>query len=278
MRIAAPILLLFTLLPACRAWAQSAAPDRYLVKTGAEYITGYPYMPRDLSDRPKRVKGDLYLGVDALRFRFCSASAQPDPLAAGFAGAVDNSRCHACGARTCMEVRIPYQGMKLLARGRVTSMGGTSEDVQVVSIGISVTSLVAGIATEGATAKWLIGGTAGLGALAFGFHEYTLKRSNYMSIFFAPPSQADLTQPCGGAPPHPASSPSAAPAGAAAATAGSSNPVPAPPAKPASLFADAGGCNMAIFQIFNAHEYWNMSLILNSRTGKTFVAQNAEQK
>ena len=230
------------------------------------------------SARPQQVSGDLYVGVDALRFRFCSPNAQPDPLAEGFAGAVDNARCGGCGTKTCMEVRIPYQGMKLLARGRVTSMGGTSEDVQVVSLGVGVTSLIASIATEGTTAKWLIGGAAGLGAMAFGYHELTLKRSNFMSIFFAPPSQADLTQPCGGSASHPAGSPGATPAGPGAAPAGASKPAETPPAKPVDLFADAGGCNLAIFQIFNSHVYWNMSMILNSRTGKEFVAQNAEKK
>ena len=34
----------------------------------------------------------------------------------------------------------------------------------------------------------------------------------------------------------------------------------------------------AVFQIFNSHNYWNISAILNARTGKEFVAQGAEQK
>ena len=45
-----------------------------------------------------------------------------------------------------------------------------------------------------------------------------------------------------------------------------------------NLFAEASGCNVAVFQIFSSHQYWDISMILNARTGKEFVAQSAEQK
>ena len=154
-----PMVLLVTLVQACPVWAQSLAPEhRYVLKAGAKYITGYPYVPRSSKGQPRHVRGDFYLGIDALRFRFCSANegGSPDPLAEGLAGSVDKSLCEdRCGTKLCQEVRIPYDRMKLLARGRVVGMGGTSEDVQVASAGISIAGLIAGTATGGATQKWL---------------------------------------------------------------------------------------------------------------------------
>jgi hypothetical protein len=278
MRIAVPIVLLLTALEVGEVWPQSLAPDdSYLLKTTAEYITGYPYVPRAADDRPKSVRGDLYVGIDALQFRFCGLGNEghADPLAEGLAAAVDKSRCdRRCGAQSCIEVRIPYAGMKLLARGRVASIGGTSEDLQVASAGLGIAGLVAGIATSGNTEKWLIGTALGMGAVTFGVHEYTLKRANYMSIFFAPAHSAGPASPCAAASATPAGPPAATstPVAAAATPA-----VPQPP-RAVNLFADANGCNVAILRIFNAHQYWNLSMILNARTGKEFVAQNAEQK
>jgi hypothetical protein len=165
--------------------------------------------------------------------------------------------------------------MKLLARGKVATVGGTSEDLQVGSAALGIVGLVASIATGGNTEKWLIGSTIGVGAVGFGFHVITLRRANYMSIFFAPSHPTDPTSACASG-----SSLSAAaiPAQPATSSAEAKNPAVPPPPRALNLFADANGCNLAIFQIFNGHQYWNMSMILNARTGKEFVSQNAEQK
>ncbi len=113
--------------------------------------------------------------------------------------------------------------------------------------------------------------------MGFAIHEYALKRANFMSIFFTPSDQADPSLPCTSA--HPPSGPPAkAPPPQPAPDAKGPKKPDEPPAKPASLFNDANGCNVALFQIFNSHQYWDLSMILNSRTGKEFVAQNAEQK
>jgi hypothetical protein len=282
MRMPMPIVLLVMLVQAGQVWAQSLAPDnRYVLKAGAQYIAGYPYVPRTSKDEPRHARGDLYLGIDALRFRFCSENGggPPNPLAEGLTGSVDKALCEDhCGPKSCQEVHIPYERMKLLARGRVVGMGGTSEDVQVASAGLSIAGLIAGIGTGGSAQKWLIGATIGAAAVGFGAHVYALKRANYISIFFAPADQTDSTLPC--------RSPSASPAGAhgeesaAAGGAGkeSSKPAEAQPPRPINLFADANGCNVAIFKLFNSHKYWDTSMILNARTGKEFVAQGAEQK
>jgi hypothetical protein len=282
MRIAVPIMLLITALGACEVWPQSLPPDnRYVLKTGARYISGYPYVPRTGEDRPKSIQGDLYLGINALQFRFCSLNndGQPDPLAEGVAESVDKSHCEGrCGAQSCMEVRIPYSGMRLLARGRVATVGGTSEDLQVGSAALGIVGLVASIATGGNTEKWLIGSTIGVGAVGFGFHVLALRRANYMSIFFAPSHPTDPTSPCAGGSSLSAAPAAATPAQPAATGADARNPAVPPPPRALNLFADASGCNVAIFQIFNGHQYWNMSMILNARTGKEFISQNAEQK
>jgi len=280
MRIPMPMVLLVTLAQAGPVWAQSLAPEnRYVLKAGAEYIAGYPYVPRTSKDEPKHVRGDFYLGIDALRFRFCSENqgGPPDPFAEGLTGSVDKSLCEdRCGPKSCQEVRIPYERMKLLARGRVVGMGGTSEDVQVASAGLSIAGLIAGISTGGAAQKWLIGATIGAAAVGFGLHVSALKRANYMSIFFTPAHQADSMLPCRSTPSPPAGAPSAE--SPAAGAAGKESKKPAEGQSPANLFADANGCNVAVFQIFNSHQYWNISMILNARTGKEFVAQNSEQK
>lgn len=282
MRIPMPMVMLVTLVQACPVWAQSLAPDnRYVLKAGAEYMTGYPYVPRTSRDQPRHVRGDFYLGIDSLRFRFCSENqgGPPDPLAEGLTGSLDKSLCEdRCGPKSCQEVRIPYERMKLLARGRVVGMGGTSEDVQVASAGIGIAGLIAGIGTGGAAQKWLIGATVGAAAVGFGIHEVALKRANFISIFFTPAHQTDSTLPCRSTPSPPAGAPNAETAAAGAAGKESKKPPEAQPPRPMNLFADANGCNVAVFQIFNSHKYWDISMILNARTGKEFVAQNAEQK
>ncbi len=281
MRKSMPMILLLTLMQTSPLWAQSPATDnRYVLKAGAEYIAGYPFVPRNSKDQPRRVRGDLYLGIDALRFRFCSPNdgGPPDPFAEGVAGPVDKSLCEdRCGTKLCQEVRIPYARMKLLARGRVVGMGGTSEDVQVASAGIGIAGLIAGIGTGGAAEKWLIGATVGAAAVGFGIHEYELKRANFMSIYFTPVQQTDSTLPCGGTSPPPAA-PGSEPAVGGPSGKETKKLTDSQPPKPLNLFADANGCNVALFQLFSSHQYWDISMILNARTGKEFVAQSAEQK
>jgi hypothetical protein len=195
------------------------------------------------------------------------------------AGSVDKGLCEEhCGPKLCQEVRIPYDRMKLLARGRVVGMGGTSEDTQVASAGIGVAGLVAGIAAGGAAEKWLIGAAIGAVAVAFGVHEIALKRANFISLFFAPAHQSDPTLSCLSPSSPPAGPPSAEAAASGANGKEAKKPAEAPPPRPMNFYADANGCNVALFQIFNSHQYWDISMILNARTGKQFVSQAAEQK
>ena len=168
--------------------------------------------------------------------------------------------------------------MKLLARGRVVGMGGTSEDTQVASAGIGVAGLVAGIAAGGTAEKWLIGAAIGGVAVAFGAHELALKRANFITIFFTPTNQTDSTLPCRNASSPPAGAAGAESAAAEAAGKESKKTSEAPPPRPINFYAEASGCNVAVLQIFSSHAYWDISMILNSRTGKEFVAQSAEQK
>jgi len=276
------MVLLITLMAACTMWAQSVAPDnRYVLKAGAGYIAGYPYVPRTSKGEPRHAKGDIYVGIDALRFRFCAERQDggPDPFAEGLTGPADKSRCGGlCGTNLCQEVHIPYDRMKLLSRGRAVGMGGTSEDIQVASAGLGIAGLIGGISTGGVLQKGLIGATIGAAAVGFGIHEYSLKRANYMSIFFTPAHQTDSTLPCRSTNPPLAGAPSADSPAAGAAGKESKKPADSPPSGPPNLFAEAKGCDVAVFQIFNSHQYWNISMILNARTGKQFVSQGAELK
>ena len=36
-------------------------------------------------------------------------------------------------------------------------------------------------------------------------------------------------------------------------------------------------CKVAVFQIIDSHDYWNTSVFLNAKTGKTFVSEAAEK-
>jgi hypothetical protein len=282
MRLRMPMVLLITLMMAGTVRAQSVAPEnRYVLKAGAGYITGYPYVPRTAKGEPRHAKGDIYIGIDALHFRFCAESQDggPDPFAEGLASPADKTGCGGlCGGNLCQEVRIPYDRMKLLSRGRAVGMGGTSEDIQVASAGLGIAGLIGGISTGGTLQKGLIGATIGAAAVGFGIHEYSLKRANYMTIFFAPAHQTDPTLPCHGASAPPAAAPSADSSAGGAAGKEPQKPPASPPPGPLNPFADAKGCDVAIFQIFNSHQYWNISMILNARTGKEFVSQGAELK
>jgi hypothetical protein len=256
--------------------AQSPAPEsRYVLRADAKFLSGYPFVPRNAKGDPIRVRGVLYAGFESLHFRYCSENQDEttDPAAGGVALTVDSSLCeNHCGPKLCRDVRVPYPRMKLLSRGRVVGMGGTSEDIQVASAGLGIAGLIGGITTGGTVQKGLIAATIGAAGVGFGIHEYELKRANFMTIFFAPHDQSDPTLPCTGAPPPP---PAAAPAWGP-----DGKPLPGAvvPPKPTGFFTDANGCDVAIFQIFSSHRYWDLSMILNSRTGKDFVAQNAEKK
>jgi hypothetical protein len=270
--------LLVTLIPACalaqdgRAGAQSGG--RCLLRAGARYITGYPYVPDAGDGHPKQASGHLL--VDTRGIAFCSDRLQPGgwPLASGMPSACDKKQC---GQKNELEP-IPYENISLLARGRTGTVGGVLSEIAAVAMPVvSLATLVASITTTGATRNWLIGGTLGSAGLAVGIHEILLHRGNYIAVFFGPHKVNEgQDTPCESTPPnagassaHPPPQASGGPAGKAAAST---------PAKTPDLFRAARGCDLAIFQLFNPHDYWNVSTILNARTGEEFVAESAEQK
>lgn len=247
---------------------------RCLLTVGAKYITGYPYVPEGDDGRPKQATGRLL--VDTRGVAFCSDHLQPGgwPISLG--------SLSACGKTECGEKAelkpIPYENISLLARGRTGASSGVLTEVGTVAVPIvSLASLVASITTTGSARNWLIGATLGSAGLAIGMHEILLHRGNYIAVFFGPHEMNESqATPCenaprkaGGSNAHPPSDASGQPAAKAAVSV---------PAKSPDLFQAAQGCDLAVFQLFNPHQYWNVSMILSARTGREFVAESAEQK
>lgn len=248
---------------------------RCLLTVGAKYITGYPYVPEGDDGRPKQATGRLL--VDTRGVAFCSDHLQPGgwPISLG--------SLSACGKTECGEKAelkpIPYENISLLARGRTGASSGVLTEVGTVAVPIvSLASLVASITTTGSARNWLIGATLGSAGIAVGMREFLLHRGNYIAVFFGP-HEVNETQatPCesatrkagGSNATHPPSQPSGQPAAKAAASVSAKSP---------DLFQPARGCDLAVFQLFNPHQYWNVSMILNARTGREFVSESAEQK
>lgn len=270
------ILVLF--LPCC-AWAQTTGGSvqsarRCLLSVGAKYMTGYPYVPEGSDGRPKEVSGRLL--VDTRGVSFCADHLEPGgwPIVLGPLSACSKT---ACGEKVELKP-IPYENISLLARGRTGATGGVLAEVGTVAVPIvSLAGLVASITTTGSTRNWLIGATLGSAGLAVGMREILLHRGNYIAVFFGSRevNETDAT-PCenaqrntGGSNARPPSKTSGQASGKTAAS--------APPKTP-NLFQAARGCDLAVFQLFNPHQYWNVSMILNARTGREFVAESAEQK
>jgi len=231
-------------------------------------------MPQAGDGRPKKARGRLL--VDTLGIAFCSGQLQSLgwPVGSG-----PDSVCHEPSCAQGGELRpIPYENISLLARGRITEAGGVLSEMGDVAVPVvSFATLVASITTTGATRNWLIGATLGSAGLAVGLHELLVHRGNYVAVFFDPSKlNKSKDTPCEAEPPnagrsdgHQLSHPPGGPAGKSTGS---------PASKAPNLFLATQGCDLAVFQISSPHDYWDLSMILNARTGQEFVSEAAEQK
>lgn len=244
---------------------------RCLFNVGAKYVAGYPYVPQRTDGRPKQASGRLL--VDTRGIAFCSNHLQAGgwPMPSVPPPACEDPACAQQGELS----PIPYENISVLARGRTAAAGGLLQGVAAVAAPVvSLAALIASITTTGATRDWLLGGTLGSAGLAVGMRQLLIRRGNYIAVFFGP-RKLDDTQdsPCDNAQTkravsnHPTQPPRP----------GVKSAVATPPKAP-DLFYAARGCDVAIFQLFNPHDYWNISMILSARTGREFVAESAEQK
>jgi hypothetical protein len=273
------LLMLMILVPAGASGKAAKTPSESasgcLLSAGARYVAGYPFMPGK-NGQPKQVRGRLL--VDTGGIAFCSdylATTAGWPLASAAPSTCDKVSCRMNELNP-----IPYENISLLARGRITESGGMLPTIADVAIpAVSLASLVASITTTGATRDWLIGGTLGTAGLAVALHELLVRRGSYIALFFSP-RKANESQntPCESTEQNSRGSsrqgqkPTKPPGGLAA------KGTSPPPAKAPDLFGAARGCDLAVFQLFNPHDYWNVSTILNARTGLEFVSEAAEQK
>jgi hypothetical protein len=168
---------------------------------------------------------------------------------------------------------VKYDDIKVLARGQVQNM---SQDISgalqgVVAIG-SVSGLVTALGSSwGSGAKIAVVATAGTVALIAAGAYLDRRTNNYIAIFYNPVTPASELS--------------------------TTRQVERSTQQTRELTSDKDTfsiirketttqtprdelfckCDVAVFQIIDPHDYWNISMFLNAKTGKTFVSQAAEK-
>jgi len=159
--------------------------------------------------------------------------------------------------------RMDYGQMRLLARGQVQNMSSASgTDIQ----------FVAGIGSiAGAAAIETTAGYIGLGTVAGTSIAYYLSRRthNYITVFVRVADNAEKPKAIAGK------------ADVDPKKMHGEFSVTMPKADdPSDQFSDCAWpqqCEFASFQVIDPHAYWNTSMLLNARTGATFVAEGTEK-
>jgi hypothetical protein len=221
------------------------------------------------SKRQFRVRGRLVLGPDGFFFAFnpqgaspvASSSAQFQLLSCS-APALPAEAVKACHKDPARKVlKVPYQQLIELSRARASSGDLLTATTVYASTAVGVLSTVVG-AFSRTHAKELYGGITA-GTLALGYYFLVSRpRSgdNYIALFVC----AHDEEPC------------------SLNEASRSNPasVESEPSKTTvkngadELFKKG---DVLMFKIPNSHDYYNISMILSARTGKTFVSETSEK-
>ena len=286
MRVVALIAVLATVVQLAGRYTWAQKPDAGTpLEARARYVAGYPNFPREKKGGSKGARGYLYLEKDSLRFTFCSEKeppgAGPKQAREAVSSEVTKPWCQRlrCGEKRCLEEDIPYGKIKLLARGKVTSTP-ISGHTSLITTWISIVTLMGSITTSGTARNWLIGSSVGAGMLLFVSYVRSHRRGNYISIFFCPPTGQCHGNPSSAVNPvaQSANLPVTKPASATAGPPAGKGPNASASNDGDNLFKGAKGCHVAIFKIPSAHDYWNISMILNATTGLEFVSQGAERK
>lgn len=261
------------------------ADCKHPLDPSAVYCAEGKYWAGTVSGIPSRVErqqGELFLRKDKLEFVFPSGK-HPTSL----------KTCKFSPALTCLY--IPYGKMTLLSRARlgtkrVTGIVGNYFAVFGVGAAVAASILKATVTTTRSTVTntptgsstitaedtrpivpsiLAIGGAATVVGLIFYFRTKRLKTQNYIAVFYSSRSGNNAKM----------SSSSRATASALLLQSPQSviNQTTTVGASP-DLFESAKGSDVAIFRLPNSHDYWNVSMILNSRTGKEFVSETAEKK
>ncbi len=165
-------------------------------------------------------------------------------------------------------IQIPYRSINVLSRAKYPTAELTSISTAYAAAGGAVLTALLG-AVHNTHAKELAGGiTAGsLVLYYYSFVAKPLREDNYIAVFVCKEVQQSCEK-------QPAASQSSA--NQSGSKIGLVNINQAPPAKPSSdeLFAQG---DVITFRIPNKHDYYNISMILNGETGKTFVSETAEK-
>lgn len=242
--------------------------------------------------RPQlQVKGRLALSPDGVIFAFKTAGASPVAVSGAH---FELWRCggerlpagvrSACGNGAGMQaLKIPYGQLIELSRAKVAATDLASATAVYASTSVGVLSTVVGAFSK-AHAKALYGGITA-GTLALGYYFLVSRPrvgDHYIALFICPSDMKSCSPDAG-------MSTTAGPAtkaGATAAAGAENKSVPAatkPKATQAVAPAAASASDelfkrgdLMMFKIPNSHDYYNISMILSAKTGKTFVPETAE--
>ncbi|HET9183804.1 MAG TPA: hypothetical protein VFP59_16860 [Candidatus Angelobacter sp.] len=242
--------------------------------------------------RPQlQVKGRLALSPEGLIFVFNSHGSSP---VAGSGAHFEITRCGgpdlpasvrtACGSGAGRQaLRIPYSQLIELSRARVAPTDLAAATTAYASAAAGILSTVVGVFSR-AHAKELYGGITA-GTLALGYY-FLISRpragDHYIALFICPPNMKSCSPDEAGVSNSPSSGMATMPGKAAGPSACSAS---ASSAAPAASAASAGSSaadelfkkgDLMMFKIPNSHDYYNISMILSAKTGKTFVPETAE--
>jgi len=165
-------------------------------------------------------------------------------------------------AKAGISLPIEWEKMQVLARGQVQNMSSASgSDFQLVS-GIGSLAGAAAIETPA--------GYIGLGAVAGTSFAFYLNRrtQNYIAVFVRKKPDEE---------PKPIT-------GSASVEPNVKDGKTVFPGKFSVTLPKADDpddhfckCDFAVFQVIDPHDYWNTSILLNAKTGQTFVSESAEK-
>lgn len=173
-----------------------------------------------------------------------------------------------CRTPTRNDFSIEFGNIRVLSRGQVLAAGGTDHKSPVDALtalgGFAGLATAVGTKNQG-TVVLALGSAAGLLGTTALIAQLNKKTDNYITIFYncqdtesslpgtAPPSIHVLNSSISG------------------------SQIQANPSTSSSDELFKKNCDVAIFQIIDPHDYWNLSQLLTARTGLEFVAQTAEK-
>lgn len=220
------------------------------------------------SKRQFRVNGQLALGPDGLIFAFNGNPPLHNPGEHFELWSCDSHQLPGDVRTACIKtaakqaLRIPYDQLIELSRAKAATSDIASATTVYASTAVGILSTVVGAFSK-SHEKELYGGITA-GTLALGYYFLVSRpRSgdNYIAVFICPQNNGSCTPgEIGGSNPP--------------STETDSTPKTTVKTGSDELFKQG---DLMMFKIPNSHDYYNISMILSAKTGKTFVSETAEK-